>query len=72
MAIIYLTTHLVMAGCIVTLYLCVKSDKSIKNKKDSLLDRLYTRGLKLSKRITVACCRMAASILISYIKRYYN
>jgi hypothetical protein len=66
----YIATHLVMAGCIIFLYLYVKADESTnENEQSPLIDRLYTRGLETTKRITIAYCRMAASILVSYIKR---
>jgi len=69
----YIATHLVMAGCIIFLYLYVKADVSTsENEQTPRFKELYIRGLELTKKIAITCGRMAASILISYIKRYYN
>jgi hypothetical protein len=70
MGIIYVTTHLAMAVCVISiLYLSLKPNETIsEQEKLSLTDRIYTRGLKLIEVIARTGYRIAASILISYLK----
>ncbi len=70
MEIVYITTHLVMAICAVSiLYLSLKPDETIcDQEKSPVTPRFYTYGVKLIEVIATTGYRIAASILISYLK----
>ena len=70
MEIVYITTHLVMAICIISiLYATLKSYSAINDpEKLSVADRFYVHGLKLIGLVVIAGYRIAAGIFISYIK----
>ena len=70
MGIVYVITHLVMAICMTgILYLSLKPNGTISNQEKLLTtDRFYTRGIKLVEVIARTGYRIAASILISYLK----
>ncbi|WP_157682086.1 hypothetical protein [Mucilaginibacter mallensis] len=69
MEIVYVTTHLVMAICIISiLHLCLGRETSGDEEKLPVTDRFYTRGLKLVKVIATTAYRIAIGVLISYLK----
>ncbi|MDP9079618.1 MAG: hypothetical protein M3O71_19490 [Bacteroidota bacterium] len=70
MEIVYVITHLVMTICLISiLYLSLKHNEAINNQeKLSVANRFYTHGLKLIEVITTTGYRIAAGILISYLK----
>lgn len=70
MGTVYVTTHLVMAICMTgILYISLKPNEAISNKEElSVAVRFYSRGLKLVELIAKTGYRIAASILISYLK----
>ena len=70
MGIVYVTTHLVMAICIVSmLYWSFKSNEAI-NEQEKLMARsqFYSRALKLVVVVITTGYRIAAGILTSYLK----
>ena len=69
---VYITTHLVMALCIISVFhLSNEVDETILDQNQNKIpvtNRLYTRGLKLIEVTAKTAYRIAASILISYLK----
>ena len=70
MEIVYVTTHLVMAICLLgILYLSVKPDEKIAaQEKLPITGRFYIRGLKLIEVVATTGYKIAMGILISYLK----
>jgi len=70
MEIVYVTTHLLMVICTITvLYMSFQSSKTVNNQeKLPVINRLYLSGVKLINAITAMSYKVALSIFISYIK----
>ncbi|WP_157682084.1 hypothetical protein [Mucilaginibacter mallensis] len=70
MEIVYVTTHLVMAICIIgILYSSPMPYETISApKKLSSTKRFYTHGLKLVEVAATTAYRIAVSVLISYLR----
>jgi len=70
MGIVYVTTHLVMAICIISiLYWSFKSNEAISDQeKLAAANRFYTRAVKLVVVVVTTGYRIASGILITYLK----
>ena len=70
MKIVFVTTHLVMAICIVSiLYFSLKAQDAIGDpEQKALTNRFYIRGLKLIAVIATTGYRIAVGVLVSNLK----
>jgi hypothetical protein len=67
---IYLTTHLVMAVCIMTIVHMMFTFPEYSSDPENIprKHRIYNRGLKLIALAASTIYRVAVSILVSYMK----
>lgn len=67
---IYLATHIPIGFCImIVLYLSLsRTETNCDERKISVIYQIYVRGLKFVKLLETAGCRIAASILVAYLK----
>lgn len=67
---IYLVTHIPIGFCImIILYLSVNStETNFWEQKISVIYQIYVQGLKFVKLLETISCRIAAAILVAYLK----
>jgi hypothetical protein len=67
---VYVTTHLLMVICTITvLSMAFQSPKTVNNQeKPPVINRLYLRGVNLINAIAATSYKVALNIFISYLK----